>query len=53
VARGGVPLLVGALVFDLTFPSSVFGLVAFLVAVLFGILISFSLRYLVALSGSG
>lgn len=51
VARGGVPLLVGALVFDLTFPSSVFGLVAFLVAVLFGILISFSIRYLVALSG--
>ncbi len=51
VARGGLPLLVGSMVFDLTFPSGVLGWLAFLTAVLFAVLISFGIRYLVALSG--
>lgn len=50
LARGGLPLLAGALVFDLTFPSLV-GLLAFGLAVLLGVVISFAIRYLVALSG--
>lgn len=51
LARGGVPLLVGALVFDLNFPSSLGQWLAVAVAVAFGITVSFGVRYLVALSG--
>lgn len=51
LVRGGVPLLVGGLVFDLTFPSELLQWLGFAVAVSFGILVSFGLRYLVALSG--
>ncbi len=51
VARGGVPLLVGSLVFDLRFPSSPLQGLAVGVALTFGILVSFGIRYLVALSG--
>ncbi len=48
--RGGVPLLIGSLAFDLRFPSSPGQLLAFAVAVLLGLLISFGIGYLVALS---
>ncbi|HET6294060.1 MAG TPA: ABC-2 family transporter protein [Kribbella sp.] len=51
IARGGLPLLVGALVFDLNFPSSVLQWLAVVVALTFGVLVSFGIRYLVALSG--
>jgi ABC-2 type transport system permease protein len=51
LARGGVPLLVGSLVFDLRFPSSALQGLAVGVALTFGILVSFGIRYLVALSG--
>lgn len=51
LARGGAPLLVGSLVFDLRFPSSVLQWLAVAVALAFGILVSFGIRYLVALSG--
>ncbi|MEV6281645.1 ABC-2 family transporter protein [Kribbella sp. NPDC051770] len=51
IARGGVPLLVGSLVFDLRFPASPLQGLAVGVALLFGILVSFGIRYLVALSG--
>ena len=50
LARGGAPLLVGALVFDLNFPSSATQWLAVAVALAFGILVSFGIRYLVALS---
>ncbi|WP_020385733.1 ABC transporter permease [Kribbella catacumbae] len=49
--RGGAPLLVGALVFNLNFPSSALQWLAVAVAVTFGITVSFGVRYLVALSG--
>jgi ABC-2 type transport system permease protein len=51
VARGGVPLLIGSLVFDLSFPSSPAQWVAVLVALPLAVLVSFGIRYLVALSG--
>ena len=51
VVRGGLPLLVGALVFDLNFPSSAQQWLAVAIAVPFGITVSFGVRYLVALSG--
>lgn len=51
LTRGGLPLLVGALVFDLKFPSSVLQGVAVAVAVVLGLLVSFAIRYTVALSG--
>ncbi|GAA1601903.1 ABC-2 family transporter protein [Kribbella sancticallisti] len=51
LARGGAPLLVGALVFDLNFPSSAAQWLAVAVAVSFGIMVSFGIRYLIALSG--
>ena len=51
LVRGGAPLLVGALVFDLKFPSGVTAWLAVAVGLVFGILVSFGLRYLVALSG--
>ncbi|MEU0094258.1 ABC-2 family transporter protein [Kribbella sp. NPDC006257] len=51
LTRGGAPLLVGALVFDLNFPSSAIQWLAVFVTLAFGILVSFGVRYLVALSG--
>ncbi len=51
IVRGGVPLLVGALVFDLKFPSRPEAWLAVAVGLLFAILVSFGIRYLVALSG--
>jgi ABC-2 type transport system permease protein len=51
LARGGVPLLVGALVFDLRFPSSVPQGLAVAVALLLALLVSFGIRFMVALSG--
>ncbi|MFC5266977.1 ABC transporter permease [Kribbella qitaiheensis] len=51
LARGGAPLIVGALVFDLNFPSSPTQWLAVAVSVALGILVSFGIRYLVALSG--
>jgi ABC-2 type transport system permease protein len=51
LARGGAPLLVGALVFDLKFPSSVGLWPLVVVGLVLGIMVSFAIRYLVALSG--
>ncbi|MFG1620268.1 ABC transporter permease [Kribbella sp. NPDC049227] len=51
LVRGGAPLLVGALVFDLTFPSDPITWLAVAVGLVLGILVSFTIRYLVALSG--
>lgn len=51
LARGGLPMVVGALVFDLRFPDGVLGWLAFAIAIVFALLISFGIRYLVALSG--
>jgi ABC-2 type transport system permease protein len=51
LVRGGAPLLVGALLFDLKFPGGPAGWPAVAVGVLLAILISFAIRYLVALSG--
>ena len=51
LVRGSAPLLVGALVFDLKFPSGVTAWLAVAVGLVFGILVSFGIRYLVALSG--
>ncbi|MFJ2773346.1 ABC transporter permease [Streptomyces sp. NPDC087300] len=50
LGRGVVPLVVGAFVFDLAFPSDALRWVAFLVAVLLGVVVSFAIRFLVALS---
>jgi len=51
VVRGGAPLLVGALVFDLKFPSSAITWLTVAAGLLMGILVSFGIRYLVALTG--
>jgi viologen exporter family transport system permease protein len=51
LVRGGAPLLVGALVFDLKFPTSVSLWPVIALGLVLGILVSFSIRYLVALSG--
>ncbi|GAA3109010.1 ABC-2 type transport system permease protein [Kribbella aluminosa] len=51
LARGGVPMVVGALVFDLKFPSSVWLWPVVVLGLVLGILVSFTIRYLVALSG--
>lgn len=48
--RGVVPLAFGALVFDLALPADPLTWAAFLVAVALGLAVSFSIRYLVALS---
>lgn len=50
VTRGVVPVVVGALLFDLRWPHG-WAVPAFLLAVLLGVVVSFSLRMLVALSG--
>jgi ABC-2 type transport system permease protein len=50
LGRGVVPMAVGALLFRLALPSDPLRWLAFLVSVLLGLLVSFALRYLVALS---
>ncbi|WP_406014739.1 ABC-2 family transporter protein [Streptomyces sp. NBC_00984] len=50
LGRGIVPMLVGSLAFDLALPSSPGVWVAFLVSVALGVVVSFAIRYLVALS---
>lgn len=49
LARGVVPVLVGAVVFRLRWPSGV-GLVAFPVSVFLAVVVSFGLRYLMSLA---
>jgi ABC-2 type transport system permease protein len=51
VVRGGAPLLVGSLVFDLRFPSDPVVWAAVACGLLLAIVVSFGIRYLVALSG--
>ncbi|GAA0619845.1 ABC transporter permease [Streptomyces crystallinus] len=50
LGRGLVPLAFGALAFDLALPANPGTWLAFLLAVLLGVVVSFSIRYLVALS---
>jgi ABC-2 type transport system permease protein len=50
LGRGVVPLLCGALVFDLALPADVSSWVLFAVSLVLGGLVSFALRFLVALS---
>ncbi|MFK8911128.1 ABC transporter permease [Streptomyces sp. YS-3] len=50
LGRGLVPLAFGALFFDLALPVDPRTWLAFVLAVLFGVVVSFSIRYLVALS---
>ncbi|MFF7263582.1 ABC transporter permease [Streptomyces sp. JV178] len=49
LGRGVVPMLCGALFFDLALPSSALPWLACLVAVALGALVSFAIRYIVAL----
>ncbi|MCR6030943.1 ABC transporter permease [Nocardioides sp. zg-579] len=48
LTRGLAPLLLGALLFDLTAPSGVVGVVAVLVSVALAVVVSFAIRFLVA-----
>jgi ABC-2 type transport system permease protein len=48
LSRGVAPTVVGALLFDLTFPSSPVVAVAFLVSVALAVVVSFAIRMLVA-----
>lgn len=50
LGRGVVPLAFGALFFELALPGDLLTWIAFLVAVALGVVVSFSIRYLVALS---
>ncbi|WP_411102289.1 ABC transporter permease [Streptomyces sp. cmx-4-9] len=50
IGRGAVPLLVGALAFPLALPADPVRWVLFLVSVLFGLVISFAVRYLLGLA---
>ncbi|MFJ5263576.1 ABC transporter permease [Streptomyces sp. NPDC088387] len=50
LGRGVLPFTFGALMFPVALPSDVLTWVAFAVAVLLGMLVSFGIRYLVALS---
>ncbi|MGW1228844.1 ABC transporter permease [Streptomyces sp. NPDC001478] len=50
LGRGVVPMAVGSLAFELALPGSVWTWAAFLVAVALGVVVSFAIRYLVALS---
>ncbi|MER0480153.1 ABC-2 family transporter protein [Streptomyces sp. Edi2] len=50
VARGVVPMAVGALAFPLALPGDALTWGCFLLSVLLGVLVSFTLRYLVALA---
>lgn len=49
LGRGVVPLVFGALVFELALPGDPFTWLAFLVAVLLGLVVGFAIRFLVAL----
>ncbi|MEU1022796.1 ABC-2 family transporter protein [Streptomyces sp. NPDC005904] len=50
LGRGVVPMMIGAVVFDLALPADPLRWLAFLLAVVLGALVSFALRFLVALS---
>ncbi|OON76951.1 ABC transporter permease [Streptomyces tsukubensis] len=50
LGRGVVPIAFGALVFDLSLPTSPWIWAGFLLALFLGVVVSFALRYLVALS---
>ncbi|GGX65165.1 ABC transporter permease [Streptomyces minutiscleroticus] len=50
LGRGVVPMLCGALVFDLALPADPVRWLAFLLAAVLGLVVSFALRFLVALS---
>ncbi|TLS44827.1 ABC transporter permease [Streptomyces montanus] len=50
IGRGVIPFLFGALVFDLALPTDALTWAAFLVAVLLAMMVSFGIRYLVALT---
>lgn len=50
LGRGIVPMLLGSLAFDLALPTSPGIWPAFLVSVVLGVVVSFAIRYLVALS---
>ncbi|WP_333770904.1 ABC transporter permease [Streptomyces sp. IBSBF 2435] len=49
LGRGVLPLVCGALVFDLALPSSALSWALFAVSVLLGVVVSFAVRFLVAL----
>ncbi|QHY95712.1 hypothetical protein SSPS47_11340 [Streptomyces sp. S4.7] len=50
MGRGIVPMALGALAFDLALPGSPLTWLAFLLSVFLGVVVSFSIRFLVALS---
>lgn len=50
LGRGIVPMVLGALAFDLALPGSPWTWLAFLVSVALGVVVSFAVRFLVALS---
>jgi ABC-2 type transport system permease protein len=50
LVRGTAPMLLGGLAFDLALPDNPFVWFAFVVAVALGVIVSFAVRYLVALS---
>ncbi|MFJ9644610.1 ABC transporter permease [Streptomyces sp. NPDC004244] len=50
VARGAVPLVAGALAFELALPADPLRWLLFLVSVLLGLVVSFALRYLLGLA---
>jgi ABC-2 type transport system permease protein len=50
LGRGVVPMVFGALVFRLALPTDALTWLAFLVAILLGLVVSFAIRFLVALS---
>ncbi|WP_446040446.1 ABC transporter permease [Streptomyces sp. SID1121] len=50
LGRGIVPMVLGALAFDLALPSNPLVWAAFLLSVLLAVVVSFAIRYLVALS---
>jgi ABC-type uncharacterized transport system permease subunit len=50
LGRGVAPMAVGAVVFDLALPTEPLRWLAFAVAVVLGVLVSFAIRFLVALS---
>ncbi|MET4925919.1 ABC-2 family transporter protein [Streptomyces sp. PSRA5] len=50
LGRGTVPMALGALAFDLALPADPLVWLAFLISVFLGVVVSFAVRYLVALS---
>ncbi|WP_328538531.1 ABC transporter permease [Streptomyces sp. NBC_00344] len=51
LGRGVVPMAMGALAFQLALPSNPFVWIAVLLSIVLGMVVSFAMRYLVALSG--